>query len=130
MRITEILDQLDLALRELLPLTTKNDAYRILHGLQERLLSEIDGETEPELKNGFTSRPNRYGVYDGSLMKMHSIRLDRMGYDKFGTLFGTGRPLYWCSSEDGEVELTFRADNRREAKRYVHEKYPTAKFKK
>lgn len=130
MRISEILDQVNLALRELLPLTTKNDAYRILHGLQERLQSEVGGDTEPELKGGFTARPNLLGVYDGSLMKMHSVHLDRLGYDRFGTYFGPGRQLYWCSSEDGKVELTFRADNRREAKKYVREKYPMAKFKK
>jgi len=130
MRVSEILGQVNLALRELLPLTTTNDAYRILHGLQERLQSEIDGDTEPELKGGFTDRPNLLGVYDGSLMKMHAVHLDRLGYDRFVTYFGPGRPLYWCSSEDGKVELTFRADNRREAKKYVREKYPTAKFKK
>ena len=101
MRVSEILDQLNLALRELLPMTTKNDAYRILHGLQERLQSEIGVDTEPELNSGFTARPNRYGVYDGSLMKMHEIHLDRLGYDRFGTFFGLGSSLYWCSSENG-----------------------------
>lgn len=130
MRVTEVFDQLDLALRELLPLTTKNDAYRILSVLQERLRSEVGMDLEPELNNGFTARPNLHGVYDGNLMRMHEIHLDRLGYDRFGTYFGVGLPLYWCASEDRAIELTFRAVDRRQAKKYIRDRYPTAKFKK
>jgi hypothetical protein len=68
------------------------------------------------------------GEYDGRPMVLQHIRLDSGGYDVLGTYWGLGERLYWAASQNGEVELTFRANNRDSAKAYVRGRYPEAKF--
>jgi hypothetical protein len=54
--------------------------------------------------------------------------LDNGGYDRNGTYFGTGAPLYWCADADGNVDFMLRARDRADAKRQVVAKYPSATF--
>lgn len=63
-------------------------------------------------------------------MALQRIRLDSGGYDRNGTYWGDGAPLYWAASEDGEIEMTFRAIDRDQAKKMVLERYPNARFYK
>ena len=63
-------------------------------------------------------------------VKLHLRReyLNQGGYDRNGTYFGIGRPLYWCADEDLEIDFMLRADTREEAKAKVRERYPNARF--
>jgi hypothetical protein len=54
--------------------------------------------------------------------------LDNGGYDRNGTYFGIGAPLYWCADADGEIDFMLRARDRADAKRQVVAKYPNATF--
>lgn len=56
------------------------------------------------------------------------IPLDSGGYDPNGTYFGTGEPLYWLASEDGTVDIVFRAINGMAARHHAEKLYPRAKL--
>lgn len=75
-------------------------------------------------------RASIIGAYDGKSMALRYIPLDSGGYDKLGTYWGHGRRLYWAASQDGEIELMLRADDRDDAKAQVRAQYPGAKFKR
>ena len=65
--------------------------------------------------------------YSGKLY-LQRIDLDSGGYDKNGTYFGHGSPLWWYASADGTIDAMLRAHNRDAAKEYVRVRYPKAKF--
>ena len=65
--------------------------------------------------------------YNGKLA-LRNVRLDNGGYDVNGTYFGSGLPLFWYASEDGEIDGVLRARSRAHAKELVSAKYPSAKF--
>jgi hypothetical protein len=67
--------------------------------------------------------------YDGKL-SLRLVRLDNGGYDRNGTYFGHGQPLYWCASEDGSVDYMLRASCRYNARVAVLCDYPKAKIRK
>lgn len=52
-------------------------------------------------------------------LTLQRIRINSGGYDRLGTYWGIGAPLYWCASEDGRYETTFRAADREAAKAHV-----------
>jgi hypothetical protein len=58
------------------------------------------------------------------------VVLNMGGYDRNGTYFGIGAPLYWVSSPDGEVDYMLRAADRRWARDMVLVRYPEAKVRK
>lgn len=55
------------------------------------------------------------------------VRLNAGGYDKNGTYFGHGLPLYWAVSALGEIDFMLRAGSRADARRQVLVRYPNAK---
>ena len=61
-------------------------------------------------------------------VSLRRIRLDSGGYDSGGAYWGIGAPLYWAASEDGAVDMWFRARDRDSAKAIVREKHPGAVF--
>lgn len=66
-------------------------------------------------------------------IKLHlrRVRLNDGGYDRLGTYFGHGAPLYWCGGEDAEgreVDFMLRASDRDDAKAQVLGQYPAARF--
>ena len=65
--------------------------------------------------------------YAGKLY-LRKVQLDQGGYDPNGTYFGTGSPLYWCASADGDVDFMLRAASRNGAKAEVRSRYPQATF--
>lgn len=67
--------------------------------------------------------------YSGKLY-LRRAYLDSGGYDKNGTYFGTGTPLYWCSNEEGTVDRMLRARSRGDAVAQVRAWYPLAKVRK
>jgi hypothetical protein len=67
--------------------------------------------------------------FDGELTLRH-IHIDSGGYDPNGTYFGTGEPLYWFASDDGEIDAVLRASDRDNAERLVLALYPKATFRK
>jgi hypothetical protein len=58
------------------------------------------------------------------------VRLDSGGYDKNGTYFGSGAPLYWCSNEELTVDFMIRAEDRECARAAVLQEYPKAKVRR
>ena len=73
-------------------------------------------------------RPTVAGSYTGTRLRLVRTRLDSGGYDRNGTYFGIGAPLYWCASDDGDIDYILRAGDREAATRKVQERYPTARF--
>jgi hypothetical protein len=67
--------------------------------------------------------------FEGRLY-LRCIRLNQGGYDANGTYFGIGDPLYWCASDDGDIDFMLRARSRNEARRKVLERYPHAKVRR
>jgi hypothetical protein len=72
-------------------------------------------------------RPSIQGTLGGKLY-LQRVYLCNGGYDKNGTYFGHGDPLYWASSSDGEVDFMLRGEDRDAAKRRVLHDYPDARF--
>lgn len=58
------------------------------------------------------------------------VRLDSGGYDKNGTYFGAGPPLYWVASEDGDIDFMLRANSREDARESALREYPNAKIRR
>jgi hypothetical protein len=73
-------------------------------------------------------RPSHAGPYDGHKLTLQRIRLDSGGYDSGGAYWGIGAPLYWCASDDGTIDMFFRAASRDKAKEHVRVQYPTVRF--
>ncbi len=67
--------------------------------------------------------------YDGKLTLRRSY-LDNGGYDKNGTYFGQGKPLYWCDNEDNTIDFMLRAYDREHAREQVLKRYPNAKVRR
>ena len=66
--------------------------------------------------------------FDGRLF-LERVRLNQGGYDRLGTYFGSGDPLYWCCSEDGSIDYCLRASSRTEARATVLKRYPAARVR-
>ena len=73
-------------------------------------------------------RDSYKGKYSDGRLVLREVRLDNGGYDRLGTYWGHGERLYWCASEDGDIDYCFRAVDRAEAKKKVLADYPAAKF--
>jgi hypothetical protein len=71
-------------------------------------------------------RPTIRGESD--VLRITRTELDEGGYDENGTYFGIGEPLFWVSSEDGEVDYMLRAENLEAARKKVLKLYPEAKL--
>lgn len=70
----------------------------------------------------------RARIYSGKVT-LRRVRLDSGGYDETGAYWGIGEPLYWAAADSGvEYDETFRAGDRAEAKAYVRETLPCARF--
>ena len=67
---------------------------------------------------------------EGTMCKitLRRIRLNRDGYDSRGFYWGMGVPLYWAGSDDGTVDMVFRAADRKLAKIHIRQLYPKARF--
>jgi hypothetical protein len=61
---------------------------------------------------------------------LSKVRINQGGYDRLGTYWGIGGPLYWCANKDLSVDYCFRASTREEALKLVGQKYPNAKVRK
>jgi len=69
-------------------------------------------------------------TFTGKLV-LREVPLNDGGYDRNGTYFGLGPPLYWCAGGDGDehdIDYMLRASDREAAKRKVRERYPNARF--
>ncbi len=65
---------------------------------------------------------------------LQKVKIDRQGYDGRGKYWGVwapgtpGKHLYNASSDNGDVDLYLRADDRLDAEVQVLKQYPNAKF--
>lgn len=66
--------------------------------------------------------------YSGHLY-LQKVTLNSGGYDRNGTYFGTGKPLYWVSNQEGTVDRMLRAWGRVDARNQVLTWYPKAKVR-
>lgn len=66
--------------------------------------------------------------YSALKLVLRRVRLDRGGYDRNGTYFGIGQPLYWYASADGSIDGVLRAWCRESVKIMIREKYRAARF--
>lgn len=58
---------------------------------------------------------------------LRRVHLNSGGYDRNGTYFGVGAPLYWVASECGSVDYVFRCSGDRASARFcVLQDYPKA----
>lgn len=62
-------------------------------------------------------RPHRIPPETDASVRLYAsrVQINSQGYDRLGTYWGGGRPLYWVHNEDASVELCIRADSRPEA---------------
>lgn len=67
--------------------------------------------------------------FEGRLF-VSRVRIDSGGYDKNGTYFGLGGPLYWIASADGDIDFMRRAGSREEARQLALKEYPKAKIRR
>jgi len=65
----------------------------------------------------------------GGKLALIRIKINRGGYDAQGTYFGTGEPLFNLSDEDGDIDRTFRAHDRKAALAMARGWYPRAKVR-
>lgn len=61
---------------------------------------------------------------------LRRVHIDSEGYDRNGTYFGIGDPLYWFANEDSSIDGVLRATSRTDARRLVLDKYPHATVKR
>lgn len=66
-------------------------------------------------------------AYDGRLY-IRRVHLDSGGYDRNGTYFGHGAPLYWVSSPDSDIDFMERGFSRNHVAAKVASRYPNAKI--
>jgi hypothetical protein len=59
---------------------------------------------------------------------LRRVELDAGGYDRNGTYWGGGEPLYWYADGEGQVDAVIRALGRDDAKRLIRGRYPNARF--
>jgi hypothetical protein len=68
--------------------------------------------------------------FSGKLV-LRRIPLNSGGYDRLGTYFGLGGPLYWYAFHDKGriiIDAMLRAEDREDAKHQIRVRYPNAKF--
>lgn len=58
------------------------------------------------------------------------VSLDEGGYDRLGTYFGIGDPLFWYRSENGEIDAMVRTKDFKDAKKQILFAYPKANILK
>lgn len=126
---------------------TKDDARKaaqeeresadILESVLLHRMHPDDKRTDDEirvLRQGCLARAMKYqalaesNALDPHKVTLRKIRLDNGGYDSGGAYWGIGQPLYWAGSDNGVVDLWFRASDRDEAKAYVRESFRNARF--
>lgn len=75
-------------------------------------------------------RSTRHNIDRAASVKLtlRHVRIDSGGYDRNGTYFGHGNPLYWYADESGGIDAVLRADDREHAKESIRELYPNARF--
>lgn len=64
------------------------------------------------------------------IVTIRRVPLNQGGYDRNGTYFGVGAPLFWCADDNGEIDAVVRANDLDEAKSKVLSVYPNATFKR
>ena len=92
------------------------------------------GTNDPRGWCGDPSRGAALGrptVHDGAplgKMTLRHVRLNGGGYDRNGTYFGLGAPLYWYADEGGNVDAMLRASCREVAKAKIRSLFPNVRF--
>lgn len=66
------------------------------------------------------------------MFRLRRVRLNAGGYDRRGTYWGLGLPLYnaQCDTDGNDINYHLRANSRDNAKHMVQHDYPGARFYK
>lgn len=70
-------------------------------------------------------RPSITGTPEGTITVRLSP-LDCQGYDRNGTYFGSGMPLFWYADVGGEVDAMERASDAEDLAKVLRERFPEA----
>jgi hypothetical protein len=73
-------------------------------------------------------RPTVHAGAPAGKMTLRRVRLNGGGYDRNGTYFGHGAPLYWYADEGGNVDAMLRASSREIAKDKIRALFPLTRF--
>jgi hypothetical protein len=73
-------------------------------------------------------RPSKPTKATSTKITLRKIRLNSGGYDSGGAYWGIDEPLYWAGSDDGKMDMFFRAKDRDTAKAHVRSKVADAEF--
>lgn len=94
---------------------------------QGKTLSQDPGWMGDRTRGAGMGRENKTAAVPECVQwSLQRVRLNAGGYDSGGAYWGVGQPLYWASA--GEADMFFRAATRQDAKAYVRETYPAARF--
>lgn len=105
-------------------------AYR--ERFDRKSLSELSSRIEYCVIKPANPKPHNPNLVKAWL---HKIKLNNQGYDRNGSYYGTGLPLYTCNYEIGGNYLTFefravdKAAAKEYAKLYIKTRYANAEFK-
>jgi hypothetical protein len=73
-------------------------------------------------------RPTILGTPQGVITVCESP-IDQQGYDRNGTYFGTGMPLFWYADESGEVDAMERATDAEDLAKELRAKFTGVEVK-
>lgn len=102
--------------------------------LEERLRDNLDySRHDPK---GWCGDPSRGAALGRPTIKdepreepidlyVSMVRL-KDGYDRNGTYFGVGEPLWWCSNEEGTVDFVLRAGSLTKVSAEILNEFPKA----
>jgi len=75
-------------------------------------------------RTGLRAEPKDYA---GKLV-LQRVYLNSGGYDKRGTYWGLGAPLYWYANDEGTIDDNLRAFTREDAKEKIRKLFPKVRF--
>ena len=114
----------------------RESADTLARGLVARMVA-TDTRTDDDIRRerqDCLARAHKYDVLaqssalDAVKVSLRCIRINSGGYDAGGAYWGLDKPLYWAGSDNGVVDLWFRASDREAAKAHVREAFPNATF--
>lgn len=70
----------------------------------------------------------RYSKDGVNYIGISRIKLDRQGYDRHGSYYGVGAPLWAVYDDNGDIEINVRAPSKKAVKDMIRAEIPNARF--
>lgn len=84
---------------------------------------------DPKRGSSFGRTPRHATPDFAGELVVRRVVVEDDGYDRLGTYWGTGKPLFWYADADGMIDSTCRADSSELALLHVKNKYPNAQLR-